>query len=188
MCRQSFKLRKHRKLFLALLLSGLLDGVALALSIDKEQDIEIEADTAEMDDADSTVVYHGDVILKQGSIRLTGDVLWIYFGDNDDVKLAVMDGQPATYRELSDDRDGYEEAKALKIEYNMPENLIILTDEAWVKRPDGSTMTADHIEYNTELRRVKVNSANETVDTEAGKEKKDGRVKILIKNKKAPGT
>ncbi len=188
MCRQSFELRKHRKLFLALLLSGLLDSVALALSIDKEQDIKIEADTAEMNDADSTVVYHGDVVLKQGSIRVTGDVLWVYFDDNDDVELAIMDGQPATYRELSDDRDGYEEAKALKIEYNILENLIILTNEAWVKRPDGSTMTADHIEYNTELKQVRVNSVNETVDTETGKKKKDRRVKVLIKNKKAPET
>ena len=50
-------------------------GTAMALSSDKDQPIEIEADHAKLDDIQRVAVYQGDVVITQGSIRLNGDIL-----------------------------------------------------------------------------------------------------------------
>ena len=47
----------------------------MALSSDKDQPIEIEADHAKLDDIQRVAVYQGDVVITQGSIRLNGDIL-----------------------------------------------------------------------------------------------------------------
>ena len=52
-------------------------------------------------------------------------------------------------------------------------------ERAWVKNPDGSTMTGNRIEYDTALSRVKVQGR--ATPATAG-----GRVKIIIKKKKTP--
>ena len=44
----------------------------VALSTDYDQPIEIESDFAELDDVEGTTVYIGNVIVVQGSIRMTG--------------------------------------------------------------------------------------------------------------------
>ena len=72
---------------------------AYCLSTDSEQNIEIEANTAEMDDVKKVTVYRGNVIVTQGSIRMTGHTMHVYFNENNDMKLVIMDGTPAKYRQ-----------------------------------------------------------------------------------------
>lgn len=152
-----------------------------ALSTDKEQPIEIEADTGELDDIKNISIYRGNVVVIQGSIRMTGDKMTVYFTENEDIDTIIMEGNPATYRQLPDDSDVYDEAEALTMEYYELRNLIILIDKAWVKDAD-SILTGDRIEYDTLLSQVK---AWHDKNKPAGPEKKD-RVKLIIKPKKKP--
>ena len=160
---------------------------AHALSTDKEQDIEIEADSAEMDDLNGVTTYKGDVVVVQGSIRMTGHTMFVHFDDNGDMELVIMQGNPATYRQLPDNSEAYDEAEALQMEYYALKNYIILKEKALVKKPDGSQMTGKRIEYDTVLSKtIAKGSVNTSVSNNNDKteKKKDGRVKITIKKKK----
>lgn len=157
-----------------------------ALSTDKQQDIEIEADTAEMDDIKGITIYRGDVIVIQGSIRMTGHTMTVHFDDNDDMELVIMQGNPATYRQLPDNSEIYDEAEALQMEYYALKDFIILIDEAVVTQED-SIMRGSRIEYDTILSQVKARGSTKTVKSQTdGKtqKKQDGRVRITIKKNK----
>ena len=90
---------------------------AYSLTSDENQPIQIEADTAELDDLNHVSIYRGDVIATQGSIRMTGDILTVHFTDDNDMEILIIEGQPATYRQLPENTDTYDEAKAVKMEY-----------------------------------------------------------------------
>ncbi len=156
---------------------------AYALSTDKQQDMEIVADTADMDDIKGITIYRGDVVVTQGTMRITGHTLTVNFNDNGDMELAIMEGNPATYRQLPDNSEKYDEAESLRMEYYALKDYIILIDNALVIKPDGSRMTGSRIEYDTLLSQVKAKGSVKTTKKD-GKNKGDGRVRITIKKKK----
>ncbi|NIP28666.1 MAG: lipopolysaccharide transport periplasmic protein LptA, partial [Gammaproteobacteria bacterium] len=106
----------------------------LALTTDKDQPIEIEADTAELDDKKNVTIYSGNVIVVQGSIRMTGEKMTVYYTEDSDLETVVMVGNPATYKQLPDKSDVYDEAEAKRMEYYNPRNLIVLINNAIVKQ------------------------------------------------------
>ncbi len=162
----------------------LVSPVCWSLTSDKQQDIEIEADSAEMDDAKGISIYRGDVVVVQGSIRMTGDIMTVYFDENDDMKLVVMEGKPATYRQLPDDSEVYDEAESLRMEYYSLRDYVILIDEALVTQ-EGMRLSGDRIEYNTITNQAKAESrTTTTIKDKDEKPKEGGRVKLIIKKKK----
>ena len=176
--------RQCLKQFFALFLVTLMNS-AFALSTDKQQDMEIEANSAEMDDIKGITIYRGNVVVTQGSMRITGHTLTVHFNDNDDMELAIMQGNPATYRQRPDNSEADDEAESLQMEYYALKDYIILIDKAWVKKPDGSRMSGSRIEYDTVLSQVKAKGSVNTTQTKDNKiNNTDGRVKITIKKKK----
>lgn len=184
MYRQRLNQGKHLKLLLALIFASMMN-CAFALSTDKQQDIEIEADTAEMDDIKGITIYRGDVVVTQGSIRMTGHTMTVHFTENDDMELVIMQGGPATYRQLPDDSKVYDEAEALQMEYYALKDYVILIDEALVTQ-EGLRFSGSRIEYDTVLSQVKAKGSTKTAKTmgDDTRKEKDGRVKITIKKKK----
>ena len=169
---------------LALLFLTLVFNSAYCLSTDSEQNIEIEADTAEMDDVKNITTYRGNVIVTQGSIRMSGHTMTVYFDDNRDMRLVIMDGTPAKYRQLPDNSNVYDEAEALRMEYYALKNYVILIDQALVTQEE-LRFSGDRIEYDTVLNKVKAESQSSTATKKESQEKtKKGRVKIIIKKKK----
>ena len=157
---------------------------AYALSTDKDKPIEVEADTAELDDVKNVSIYRGNVIVTQGSIRMTGEIMTVYQTDTDDLDHLIMEGKPATYKQLPDDSPIYDEAEALRMEYHEIKNKILLINQAVVKQ-EGLRFSGDRIDYDTELSKVKAwskpptDSADNGAPTDAPRE----RVKIIIKKK-----
>jgi lipopolysaccharide export system protein LptA len=149
---------------------------AVALSTDQAQDIEIVANSSEIDDHKKVTVFTGQVIATQGSIRITGDRLTVNYDEKNNIRTLEMEGRPATYRQLPDAGQTYDEAQARHMEYHKARNLIILRDQALVKQASGS-LSGDRIEYDTAQSRVRASSAPgaEEARPEAG-----GRVKIVI--------
>ena len=117
--------KQLNKLFIAFIFALMMNN-AYALSTDKQQDIEIEADSAEMDDVKGVTIYKGDVVVVQGSIRMTGHTMTVYNDDNGETELVIMQGTPATYRQLPDDSKIYDEAEALQMEYYALKDYVIL--------------------------------------------------------------
>jgi lipopolysaccharide export system protein LptA len=180
-------LHKHLKDIMKYLLGIVLVSMmnsAIALSTDKQKDIEIEADSAEMDDIKGLTIYRGDVVVIQGSIRMTGHTMTVHFADSGDMELVIMQGNPATYRQLPDNSKIYDEAEALQMEYYALKDFVVLIDEALVTQ-EGLRFSGNRIEYDTVLSQVKAKGSTKTTKTEDGKakKKKDGRVKITIKKK-----
>jgi len=162
---------------------SLVVNYAYCLSTDSEQDIEIEADTAEMDDVKKVTIYRGNVIVVQGSIRMTGHTMHVYFDQNNDMKLVVMDGTPATYRQLPDNSSVYDKAEALKMEYYALKNYVILIDQAKITQEE-TELTGERIEYDTVLSKVKAKGKSSATKKAKNEEKtKNERVKIIIKKK-----
>ena len=154
-----------------------------ALSTDKDQDIEILADSAELDDKKGTTIYRGNVIVTQGSIKMTGDKMTVHFDENDDIELVTLVGNPATYKQLPDNSEVYDEAEALRMEYYELKSLVVLIDKALVTQ-EGFSFSGKRIEYDTLNSRVKAKSQLKPGDkTGAGDESKE-RVRIIIKPKK----
>ena len=154
-----------------------------ALSTDENQIIEIEAETGELDDQNNISIYTGNVITTQGSIRMTGDKMTVHFNDNNDMEILLMVGRPATYRQLPDDSNVYDEAEALTMEYYELRNLVVLKRDGVVTQ-EKSTFTGECIEYDTVMSRVKAWSVTcEDRGKQITDPSKIKRIKITIKPK-----
>jgi lipopolysaccharide export system protein LptA len=172
------------KYLLVIIFASIMNS-AFALSTDKQQDIVIEADSAEMDDIKGITIYRGNVVVVQGSIHMTGHTMTVYNDDNGETELVIMQGTPATYRQLPDDSKIYDEAEALQMEYYALKDYVILIDKALVTQ-EGLRFSGSRIEYDTVLSQVKAKGSTKTAKTkgEETKQQSDGRVKITIKKKK----
>ena len=184
MYKQQLNQDKSLKLLLAITLMSMMN-CTFALSNDKQQDIVIEADSAEMDDVKGITIYRGDVIVVQGSIHMTGHTMTVYNDDTGEMELVIMQGTPATYKQLPDDSEIYDEAEALQMEYYALKDYVILIDNALVTQ-EGLRFSGSRIEYDTVLSRVKAKGLTNTSKAagHVNKGKSDVRVKITIKKKK----
>lgn len=149
-----------------------------ALSTDKNQDIEIESNSVYLDDTKNHGIYTGNVIVLQGSIRITGDKLTVYYTDENELNKIIISGQPATFRQLPDNSSVYDEAEALIMEYHENDSMIILSNQAKVMQGDRRLL-AEHIEYDTELSQVRAKGSQ--ADDSA---QQDDRVRLIIPGKK----
>ena len=156
---------------------------AYPLSTDKDQPIEVEADEAELDDLKDVSIYRGNVIVRQGSIHMTGDVMTVHTKGGNELDHLVIEGNPATYKQLPDNSTVHDQAKAMRMEYYELKNMVVLIRDACVKQ-DTATLVGERIEYNTELSRVRAwnrpggSEAQATPETE-----KESRVTLTIKKK-----
>jgi len=155
---------------------------AWALSTDKDQPIEIEANSADLDDEKGVTIYRGNVILTQGSVRMTGDTMTVYF-TNDELDTLIMEGQPARYKQLPDGSKIYDEAEALRMEYYELKNMIILIDKASFKQ-EGLSFSGNRIEYDTEHSRVKAKGSVKQQSGSSSSGSSGERVKIILKPRK----
>lgn len=156
-----------------------------ALSTDKDQDIEIEANNAELDDQKGITIYRGNVVVTQGSIRITGDIMTVTYTKTKELDTVIVEGKPAYYRQLPDNKEVYDEAEALRMEYYAARNFIVLIDNALVKQ-EGLRFSGNRIEYDTLLSQVKAKGKTKTAKEgeKTGPPDADSRVKITIKSKK----
>lgn len=79
-------------LLLALLLVG---PPTQALESDKEQPIELVADSVDIDETKGVSIYKGDVDLRQGSMHLRADIVTVYQVDRKTTKVVVQGRGPS---------------------------------------------------------------------------------------------
>jgi lipopolysaccharide export system protein LptA len=154
----------------------------MALSTDKNQDIEIESDTAYLDDIKNISIYSGNVIVVQGSIRITGDTMTIHYTDDSELEKIIMEGSLATFRQLPDNSTIYDEAEAISMEFYENSNLIVLKGQARVSQGERR-LIADYIEYDTELSQVRARGTQTAEDQAPSSE--DTRVRLIIPGRSA---
>jgi lipopolysaccharide export system protein LptA len=139
---------------------ALAPALAHALKTDSDQPIEIEADFAELDETEGKTIYRGNVIVVQGSIRMTGDLLRVDLDDQNELRDAYLEGRPAVFKQRPDDSENDIIGRALTIEYHSKENLLYLISEARVTR--GEELFEGHrISYDTERSVITAHSDDE---------------------------
>ena len=150
----------------------LLPQLVLALPSDREKPIEIEADSADLDNGKGVSVYRGDVVMTQGTTRITGDKITIYSTEKE-VRRVVATGNNtrAYYEELQDKEQGLLQAWGYTIDYQLEKDQIELIRDGELKN-QGDIFKGEKINYNISLQTVNATS-----------EKKEGgsrRVQMVI--------
>jgi len=141
-----------------------------ALDSDRDQPIQIEADVAVRDEGAGETRYEGNVILTQGSLRITADLISIKH-DSVAADKIIATGRPATLVQQPASDQAPVDASARLIEYIRSEDLVRLIDEARIIQ-DGSVLSGDRIEYLVTQKKVKAAGSTSS--------RGEGRVEVVI--------
>jgi lipopolysaccharide export system protein LptA len=165
---------------------GLVSSDVHALSTDREEPIVIEAQAAEANNRTQITIYRGDVVITQGTLRITGDTVWIHYNNANAITKAVSEGKPAKFRQLTDGSKDYMTADAERMEYHAEQDLILLLGNA--RYGEGKDkITAPRIVYNSRQGRVQAGAnpeGGQAKEPESGQPDKSDRVRITITPKK----
>jgi len=101
-----------------------------ALSSDKDQPIQIAADSATIDDLNGKAIYEGNVIITQGTIQITAEKVTLTYTKKQDLKKAEIVGSPAHFKQRPEKSEEDVHAEAQRMEYRAEENKLYLTKEA----------------------------------------------------------
>lgn len=139
-------------------------GVALgsasawALPSDREQPIRIQADSAELDDKQGVAVYRGDVIITQGTLKITGDTVTITQTASGDIDVFTSVGNLAYYEQKPAADKEIVKAYGRTIQYFSSNERIVLIDQAKVIQ-EGNTFEGEKIVYDTQRQIVNAGRA-----------------------------
>ncbi|WP_435104653.1 lipopolysaccharide transport periplasmic protein LptA [Arhodomonas sp. AD133] len=104
---------------------GMVSAPALhAAETGATEPLQLSADHGELDNAEGVSTYTGNVVVTRGSMRITGDELRVYRGDDGGVARIEVEGDPATYRDEAS-ASGAVDAQAPRMTYHAsaPERL-----------------------------------------------------------------
>ncbi len=142
---------------------------ALALSTDHNQPINIQSDTAMVDDNNGLAIYTGNVMVTQGSIRIDADKVTINYTKKQDLEKVVAEGKPAKFKQTPDGGKADLHAKSGRMEYFAEKDTLHLLQNAEVRQAQDS-FTAQRIMYDTK---------SGVIQADKG-ESKDGRISVVI--------
>lgn len=145
-----------RPMRVAALLACLLPATVLALPDDRDQPINITADTAIRDEKQGFTVYSGNVHMIQGSLDIVADTLTIYH-EKEQADKIVAEGKPAKMQQRPAVGEPLVKARANIIEYYKIEDKVHLKINAFITQ-DGSSVTGDSIDYFITEQLVKADS------------------------------
>lgn len=135
--------------FLLSLSAALGSASAWALPTDSQQPIRIQADDAQLDDKQGIATYKGDVIITQGSMKITGNTVTITRTPAGEIDVVTSVGNLAYFEQLQKAGDTEPvKAYAVTIQYHASQDRIVLIDRAKVIN-EGNTTEGEKIVYDT---------------------------------------
>jgi len=129
-----------------ILFSLLLSTQVAALSTDRDQPAEIEADDIEFDFQKGTRTYINNVLVVQGTLRLKADKVIANYEHNELAKATAW-GSLARFKQRPDGKEFDTEGWAKKIIVDQKQNTITLIGKASVKQ-GANTAYGETIVYN----------------------------------------
>ncbi len=149
---------------------SILAGCAAAwgLESDREQPMELAADSLSIDESQGVSLYEGHVEITQGSFRLWADRVWIYRRQGKTEKV-VSEGAPTHFEQLLEVDGDLVRGQAMKMEIDLGRNELLMIDQARLEQA-GNQFGNDRILYNRGTAQVKAGSSAQ------GKE----RVQVVI--------
>jgi lipopolysaccharide export system protein LptA len=120
-----------------LFLTGLSAG---ALESDREQAIRIQADAAMVDERAGTSVYRGNVIIQQGTLKVTAEEVEIFTSDSEIIQIIAKADQKSSnlahYQQQLNANNDRVSAEAKKITYLVQEERLHLAGDAKLQQID----------------------------------------------------
>jgi lipopolysaccharide export system protein LptA len=128
-------------------LLALAPCLAWGLSSDRNQPIQIEADSATLDEKAGLSVYEGNVFMQQGTLKLRGSRMSVKVKENQ-VDRVIMDGKPASFSQRPDGADTDQHAEADHIEYHTGAQRLILQGDALIRQSDKEEFSSNRIVFD----------------------------------------
>lgn len=148
---------------------------AWALDSDRQQPLKIVADSAVLSDKDGTATYTGNVILTQGSLKISASRLHIKTAMGK-VDLVRAEGKPAQFSQQPAANQAAVTATALTIDYQVKEQTLVLKRKASIIQNEN-VFKGEQIIYEIQSQRLKAEGqTRETPKGEAG----TGRVEMIL--------
>tara|TARA_Y100001935_G_C17311708_1_gene517019 strand:- start:3433 stop:3915 length:483 start_codon:yes stop_codon:yes gene_type:complete len=147
----------------------LLSSLCWSLPTDKDQPINLTANSADMDEGKEISVYKGNVVVLQGSMRLMANEVTVFHPNRKAQKIIATGAVKFSQKKLNGEMI---RAKANKANFFVTSELLELTGDASLTQ-SGDTMKSDRITYDRVKHKVKAGNVAK------GKE----RVKITIQPK-----
>ena len=165
----------------SLLLSGLLVATpVLAERADRNQPLQLESDSATVDDVTQTSVFTGKVVLTQGTLVIRADKMTVKQDDRG-FQYATALGNPASFRQKREGLDEYVEGWGERMEYDSKADKLQLFGQARLKRGQDET-NGNYISYDAVSEFFQVTGGKEA----ATKANPSGRVRAVIQPKNKP--
>jgi lipopolysaccharide export system protein LptA len=139
------------------MLLALWAPVVVALSSDKDQPIDIVADSVAINESTGTSTYTGNVEINQGSIRLRADRVVVEHRPGEVRKIDAT-GAPARFRQLPDNSDQYVNGSAERLHYRLDSEELVLSGEAELTQ-GKDRFSSDRIVYDRVKAVVKAGAA-----------------------------
>ncbi|MGA8259798.1 MAG: lipopolysaccharide transport periplasmic protein LptA [Arenicellales bacterium] len=163
---------------------GLQALPARALTSDRGKPATIEADQVEFDFRTGQRTYKGNVVVVQGTLKVTGDKLVVqYDNNNQQIQTATSWGTPATFKQRPDGKkaDVYGEGNTIVLDET--KNTLTLIDNAMLKQA-GDTAKGKQIVYHMDTDKMTVQGAPQQKQTggttATGTQTKPGRARVVI--------
>jgi lipopolysaccharide export system protein LptA len=130
-----------------------------ALPEDSEQPIHIRSDSAQLDEEQNMVVYHGSVRMDQGTIQVTADTMTVELKDQLVVRITAK-GDRAHYQQQIKPDESMVYADANTIVYFTQDERVNLTGNAHLTQ-DKNEFTGDLIKYDIGAGKVDAQATGE---------------------------
>jgi len=141
-----------------LLFTFISSGTAHALSTDRDQPAEIEADDIEFDFKNGTRTYINNVLVIQGTLRVKADKVIANYGE-EDLENATAWGSLARFKQRPDGKTEDTEGWAKKIIVDQVKNTITLIGKAALKQ-GPNTARGDTIVYNMATDKMRISGGS----------------------------
>jgi len=130
---------------------------AFALTGDSEKPVNIDSQNQQLDMLGNVATFTGNVIVTQGSIKITADKV-VVTRPGGDSKKTVVDayGAPATFYQLQDNGKPVK-GNASKMHYELANDFVELTGNAYLEQLD-SNIKGDRITYMVKQQKMQAYS------------------------------
>ncbi|CAJ0993354.1 lipopolysaccharide ABC transporter substrate-binding protein LptA [Pantoea sp. Nvir] len=141
------------KFFLIMVILVITSLPVLAVTSDLDKPINVESEKQALDLQGNVATFTGNVIVTQGTIKITADkVLVTRPNGNSNKTIVDAYGNPATFYQMQDNGKPLH-SHAAKLHYELAKDFIELIGNAYIEQLD-SNITGDHITYLVKEQRM----------------------------------
>lgn len=163
----------HKQLILLAILGFSVS--AFALESDTRQEITIQSDRAEFDRKNGTATYIGNVLMRQGTLKIDADQVVLYSNEQQKLQRAIATGQPAHFEQQMEADKGLTKARGHRITYQTTEKTITIKQDANLEQ-EGNQFSGEEIIYDITNDSVAASGGTQTQATP----EEPSRVRMII--------